>query len=352
MCTSETSPDFFFSTAGKPYYADDIDPGTAGELHAGTAYTTKIRVHNAGGAAPAMVRLYVCPPATSVTAGTALLLREKLTTNPVPACVGSNDGTRSGAQSSSFSDWTYAWDPGNYFTPSPGKSAVHMCLFAQVRSDGLLGKPGTNYPTSSDPNVDQNAQHNIDVVDIVYPLRRTDVDRFFAFGIANPLPQAIETEVVAAVIKGDSPELAAMRAGNRRLAKLIGAGDLAAPVAAGMALGKERLLATHKLPIQVGKGSRARDERSVRRFGSSGELDRDTFDALEDSAVKPKHSVSLLPGEVRQGLLSISLPPKAKPGAIFIVDIRHHLGRKGKSARQPTLMGGLLVVFRVVKERS
>ncbi|MEP6653705.1 MAG: hypothetical protein ABJA82_10120 [Myxococcales bacterium] len=346
MCTSTSAPDFFFSTSGKPYYATDIDPGTTGALHAGTNYATKIMVHNSGGAALATVSLHVCPPGTNVTAGTAILLREKDTANPVPACTGTNDGTRSGEQSSAFNDWSYSWDPGAIFTSSPGGSAVHMCLFAQVRFTAVGG--GTSYPNDSDPNTAQNAQHNIDVVDIVYPLKkRSDARQFFAFGIANPFPKKLDTEIITTLIGPESPDREMMMAASRRLAKLIGGDRLRVPEAAAMALGKERLLATHQFPLQTAsdKASLERATRAVRRFGHTGEVPRDTFEQLKDSAVRPKHQVELLPGEVRQGLIDISLPPKANPGDVFVVDVRHQTKSKGGRGK---LIGGLVVVFRVV----
>lgn len=349
MCTSVSAPDFFFSNAGKPYYATDIDPGTVGALHAGTSYTAKVTVHNSGVAAPATVRLYVCPPGTSVTAGTALLIGEANTAVPVPACSGANDGTRTGAGASSPADWTFSWDPADFFTVSAGSPAVHMCLFAQVRYDGsLLGTSPTSYPGNSNPSTAQNAQHNIDVVDIVYPLKkRAQAQQFFAFGIANPSKKDLVGEIAVQVIRPQSRELEAMLGGSRRLAKLLDQGALRVPEAAAVALGKERLVAAHQVDEATpDRKVRARAALGVRRFGTTGELDAATFAALKEGAVRGKRAVSLVPGEVRQGLLQVTLPPKAKPGELFVLDVRHQI-TKGRSAK---VIGGLVVVFRAVAE--
>ena len=355
MCTSTTAPDLFFDHSST-YFSIDIDPGTAGALEAGTSYTTSVRVRNDGISANAAVRLYVCPPGTNVTAGTAILLHEGNVTSAIPACTGAGPGV------SPFAQWTYTWDPGAVFTPSPGASAVHMCLFAQVKyPGGILGVPATNYPGNSNPTTPQNAQHNIDVIDVAVPFKRQEQDpdgegeQFFGFAIPNPLPGTLKGRIVVEAVT-DARKRAALVAGSPRLKELFGRAKLRAPARAGVVLGKERLFVPNTLAYERPNKRRAksdlrREALRVARFGHTGELTRDTFRQLADGEADQARAVTLSPNEVRQGMLHIVPPRNAKPGDLFVFDIRHEVANAGRDKKKPTVIGGLIVVVRAVKAR-
>jgi len=373
MCTNTSAPDYFFDTPGKPYASLDIDPGTTGPLHMGTLYNSKVTVHNSGmQAAPATVKLWVCPPGTNVIAGTAFLLGEANTSSDVPACTGTNDGTTSGAQSLANA-WSALWDPISIpnLTASPGNT-VHMCLFAQVRYDGsLLGTSPTAYPTNSDPNTPQNAQHNIDVIDAVYPFkRRLGGERFFGFGIVNATERELLGQIASYPVTLEDEKSYPWLFRNPRFAKLLQGARLRAPTSAGLVLGKERIIVPRKFEDEPppkrdprdGDHDKRHDHRHHRRchtLGNTGVIDRETFLALAEGKENKKRSVALIPGEVRQGMIHLVPPPNAKPGDVFVVDIRHEVAaasRTGKAkagkaktaaAKSPKTIGGLVVIVRV-----
>jgi len=356
MCTNAAAPDFFFDAPGKPYASLDIDPGTAGPLHMGTHYTTKVTVHNSGmQAAPATVKLWVCPPGTNVIAGTAFELNEANTSADVPACTGTNDGTRSGAQSLANS-WSVFWDPASIpsLTASPGNT-VHMCLFAQVRYDGsLLGTTATAYPTDSDPMTPQNAQHNIDVIDAVYPFKkRFGGERFFGFGIVNPTARELKGQITSYNVKLGDEERYAWLFRNPRFAQLLKGGKLGALTSAGMVLGKERIVVSRTFEEDDGKAPHhhERHRRPCRTLGNTGVLERETFLLLAEGKENKKRPVTLVPGEVRQGMIHLVPPGNAKPGDLFAVDIRHEILASGRT-KTPKLMGGLVVILRVTDGRG
>jgi hypothetical protein len=254
---------------------------------------------------------------------------------------------------SPFSQWTWNWDPGAIFTSSPGGSAVHMCLFAQVKyPGGILGVPATNYPTNSDPNTRQNAQHNIDVVDIVYPLRAPrNGERFFGFAIPNPKQTALRGRIVVEAIT-DARRQAMLAAAAPRLKKLFGRGKLQAPSQAGLVLGKERLFVRGELEDDGSTKRRrkidpCKEALRAARFGHTGELTRDTFSQLAEGKLGKEQAVTLAPEEVRQGMLHIVPPPQMKAGDMMVLDVRHEV--PGPDKKKPTVVGGLLVVVRAVK---
>jgi len=375
MCTNASAPDYFFDTPGKPYASLDIDPGTAGPLHMGTLYQTKVTVHNSGmQAAPATVKLWVCPPGTNVIAGTAFPLGEANTSSDVPACTGTNDGTTSGARSLANA-WSVLWNPASIpsLTASPGNT-VHMCLFAQVRYDGsLLGTTATAYPTNSDPNTPQNAQHNIDVIDAMYPFkRRFGGERFFGFGIVNATERELVGQIASYPVTLEDEKSYPWLFRNPRFGKLLQGGRLRAPTSAGLVLGKERIIVTrkfdHEVPPQRGEPDKGHDHAGHRHhchtLGNTGVLDHETFLLLAEGKENKKRSVGLIPGEVRQGMIHLVPPPNAKPGDIFVVDIRHEVAAGSRGARAkagktksattkpPKTIGGLVVIVRVTDGRS
>jgi len=366
MCTNTAAPDYFFDTPGKPYASLDIDPGTTGPLHMGTFYTTKVTVHNSGmQAAPATVKLWVCPPGTNVIAGTAFLLNEANTSSDVPACTGANDGTRSGAQALANA-WSVLWNPDSIpnLTASPGNT-VHMCLFAQVRYDGsLLGTTATSYPTNSDPNTPQNAQHNIDVIDAIYPFKgRFGGERFFGFGIVNATERELQGQVAAYPVMLEDEQRYPWLFRNPRFAKLLQGGRLRALNSAGLVLGKERIIVPRKFEDEPRtKHDERKPARRCHTLGNTGIIDRETFLLLAEGKENKKRAVSLIPGEVRQGMIHLVPPTNAKPGDVFVVDIRHEIAAAAKparakpskakaSAKPPKTIGGLVVIVRVTEAR-
>lgn len=373
MCTNASTPDFFFDTPGKPYASADIDPGTAGPLHMGTPYPTKVTVHNSGmQTAPATVRLWVCPPGTNVIAGTAFLLGEANTSFDVPACTGTNDGTKSGAQSLA-NGWKVLWDPASIpnLTASPGNT-VHMCLFAQVRYDGsVLGTTATAYPTNSDPNTPQNAQHNIDVIDAIYPFKgRFGGERFFGFGIVNATERELAGQVAAYPVVLEDEQRYPWLFNNPRFAKLLHGGRLRPLNSAGLVLGKERIIVPRKFEDEGPKKrddekrDDARRHRRCHTLANTGVIDREMFSLLAEGKENKKRSVSLIPGEVRQGMIHLVPPSNAKPGDVFVVDIRHEIpasakpAKSGKAsktkvaAKPPKTIGGLVVIVRVTEAQA
>jgi len=373
MCTNATAPDYFFDTPGKPYASADIDPGATGPLHMGTLYTTKVTVHNSGmQTAPATVRLWVCPPGTNVIAGTATLLGEVNTSADVPACAGTNDGTRSGAQPLA-NKWKATWDPASIpnLTASPGNT-VHMCLFAQVRYDGsVVGSTATAYPTDSDPNTPQNAQHNIDVIDAIYPFKgRFGGERFFGFGIVNATERELQGQVTAYPVTLEDEQAYPWLFRSPRYGKLLQGGRLRPLASAGLVLGKERIIVPRKFedepPRQKGhdhdKDDQHRHARRCHTLGNTGVLDRQTFLLLAEGKENKKRPVSLIPGEVRQGMIHLVPPSNAKPGDVFVVDIRHEIAPAAKVARAsktkravarpPKTIGGLVVIIRVTEAQA
>ena len=380
MCTNASAPDYFFDTPGKPYASLDIDPGTTGPLHMGTFYTTKVTVHNSGmQAAPATVKLWVCPPGTNVIAGTAYELAEANTSSDVPACTGTNDGTTSGAQSLANA-WSVLWTPSSIpnLTASPGNT-VHMCLFAQVRYDGsLLGTTATAYPTNSDPNTPQNAQHNIDVIDAIYPFKgRFGGERFFGFGIVNATERELTGQIAAYPVTLEDEKSYPWLFRNPRFAKLLQGGRLRELTSAGLVLGKERIIVPRRFeedqPRKPGAGkdapapSQGEPDRRFRRchmLGNTGVVDRETFLLLAEGKENRKRPVGLVPGEVRQGMIHLVPPTNAKPGDLFVVDIRHEVTAGSKAARAkagkakaaatkpPKTIGGLVVIVRVTDRQE
>jgi|GEM_PF-2453983 len=377
MCTNASAPDFFFDTPGKPYAALDIDPGTTGALHMGTLYSSKVTVHNSGMQPwPATVKLWVCPPGTNVIAGTAFPLGEANTSGNVPACTGANDGTTSGAGSLANA-WSVLWDPASVpnLTASPGNT-VHMCLFAQVRYDGgLLGTTATSYPTNSDPNTPQNAQHNIDVIDAIYPFkRRFGGERFFGFGIVNATERELAGQVASYPVTLEDEKSYPWLFRNRRFAKLLQRGKLRPLASAGLVLGKERIIVSRKFEDEPPRPEPRREERDKEHhhgwrrrchaLGNTGLIDRETFLLLAEGKENKKRSVALIPGEVRQGMIHLVPPPNARPGDLFVTDIRHEVaavsrGGKAKTGRgktaptkPPKTIGGLVVIVRVTDGRT
>lgn len=380
MCTNASAPDYFFDIPGKPYASQDIDPGATGPLHMGTLYTTKVTVHNSGmQAAPATVKLWVCPPGTNVIAGTAFLLGEANTSSDVPACAGTNDGTTSGARSLANA-WNVLWDPASIpnLTASAGNT-VHMCLFAQVRYDGsLLGTTATAYPTNSDPNTPQNAQHNIDVIDAIYPFKkRFGGERFFGFGIVNATERELAGQIAAYPVTLEDEKNYPWLFRNPRFAKLLQGGRLREPTSASLVLGKERIIVPRKFeegqPQKRAGGNddatRVQGERDGRyrrchMLGNTGVIDRETFLLLAEGKENKKRSVGLVPGEVRQGMIHVVPPSNAKPGDLFVVDIRHEVaaGSKGAKAKAgkakaaatkpPKTIGGLVVIVCVTDQQA
>lgn len=379
MCTNASAPDFFFDTPGKPYASMDIDPGTTGALHMGQLYPTKVTVHNSGmKPAPATVKLWVCPPGTNVIAGTAYFLAETNTTAPVPKCTGTNDGTTSGAQSLANA-WSVLWDPASIpnLTASPGNT-VHMCLFAQVRYDGsLLGTTQTSYPTNSDPNTPQNAQHNIDVIDAVYPFkRRFGGERFFGFGIVNATEREFLGQIASYPVTLEDEKSYPWLFRNPRFARLLEGGRLRAPASAGLVLGRERIIVPRKFEEETppprrdprdaeqDKGQDYRRHRRCHTLGNTGVLDRETFSLLAEGKENKKRTVALIPGEVRQGMIHLVPPPNARPGDLFVVDIRHEVaaasrGAKAKTGKTkpaatktPKTIGGLVVILRITDGKT
>jgi len=377
MCTNASAPDYFFDTPGKPYGSLDINPGTLLPLHMGTLYPTKVTVHNSGmQPAPATVKLWVCPPGTNVIAGTAFPLGEANTASDVPACTGTNNGTTSGAGSLANA-WTVVWDPASVpnLTASPGNT-VHMCLFAQVRYDGsLLGSTATAYPTNSDPNTPQNAQHNIDVIDAVYPFkRRFGGERFFGFGIVNATERELLGQIASYPVTLEDEKSYPWLFRNPRFARLLEGGKLRAPTSAGLVLGRERIIVPRKFDDEAppkrdprgGEQDKGQDYRRHRRchtLGNTGVLDRETFSLLAEGKENKKRAVALVPGEVRQGMIHLVPPPNARPGDLFVVDIRHEVatasrgaktktGKTKAATKPPKTIGGLVVILRVTDGKT
>jgi hypothetical protein len=351
MCTN-SCPDLHFDHSNL-YFNPDIDPGTTGTLQAGGTYTTTVTVRNSGQTAtPATISLYVCPPGTNVTfAGAAVLAANIVTVGDVPACSGAVDGTDNGAgvlaPISGSGYFSVSWSPGAYFSSNPGNT-VHVCLFAQVRFDGFSGCPAVGYPASTDPSLRGNAQHNIDIADVNFMLLRRRNHRFhFGFGVVNPLREPLEGELVVQAIDPESRALAGMKK-VRSIARLLQHGRLRAPRAAQLAFGRERIVAPHVTAEDLRRRLECRQSHALFQLGHTGELEPEVFERLSASAGKPKHAVSLVPGETQQALLELQAPEDARPGDIFAVDIRHETDRHG--ARQ--VVGGLIVLCSVTEAKQ
>jgi hypothetical protein len=350
VCTKNDCPDFFFDHTDTTnlYYSPDIDPGTTGQLHAGTNYTAKVRVHNSGAAGTATVTLYVSPPGTNVIPGGAVALGgEADTSNPVPACTGTVGSGDVGAGVSDPNWWSFSWDPGSYFVPHVG-NLVHTCLFAQVRLKASLGCAAVPYPASNDPTQRGNAQHNIDIVGVELRILRKDRKMHFGFGVVNPLDETVQGLIVARPVHKAQPEFQSLLR-MQSLAHLQQHGQLRAPAAAGLVLGKERIVTPRVSQAELRR--RSDREGYVHKpyfLGHTGEVDQATFKNLAIGPAERQQRLQLLPGEIHQAFVEVEAPAEAKPGDFFITDIRHEVERGGVSH----VLGGLVVVFQIVEEQK
>jgi hypothetical protein len=115
--------------------------------------------------------------------------------------------------------------------------------------------------------------------------------------------------------------------------------DLLDTVHHGLTLGKERLIVSPVVPAQPRKRTH------MFRLGHTGKVQRRAFDRLSETKLSHEQQVDLLPGEVRQGFLQLSVPEHAKRGQLFAIDIRHEVKRPGHHGLQP--IGGLIVMLKI-----
>lgn len=339
MCTNNNCPDFFFDHSAPPllYASPDIIASGAGDTitAGGVPPTTNVRVHNSGQAGKATVALYLSSPGTGVLLNAAHRLGEVTTLADVPKCEGKLDGTISGAKESPFDAVSIDWNPLTYFDAAPGKT-VHVCLFAQVRFDSpFIGcSATTSYPATPNPNLAANAQHNIDIVGVKAKMLRRNGGMAFGFAAINPFSKPINSRLVARIVTLQDPQYAVL-VSRGLLAKLIKEDfTLQESADIGIALGKERIV----VPVRADVSKALR---SVPRLGHTGEVDGKTFEQLRTTELAKGQQVDLMPHEMHQAFVRISVPETSTQRQMFAVDIRHE-DLDGK------VVGGLVVILRIL----
>lgn len=291
-----------------------------------TQITVTVRNHDPGAAAPGtQVQLYWADPSLNFPVISSHLIGVGTVDVPIQTTA---PLVQDGATSIVF-----PWTPTAAIAANNGG---HVCLLAEISFPNPLA-PCPPIPFPADPVTSpQGAIHNIQLVAMPPGGRRI----WFGFGLSNTGGLLQPTRIVATPLDPgrDRARLMALLRDRRVDAFVRHANGFAAPQAAGVLLGRERIV----IPAQA---LQLKSERGCHtpcpvapRLGHTGLLRPELIPILADSKPAAHQNLELAPAETRQAILE--LESNGKPGEVHVVEIRQELVSDGS----PRVLGGLTVV--------
>jgi hypothetical protein len=304
-------------------------------LVAGRLNRIEVTVHNRG-AVPgyACVELFWALPGTTLTQSTA---QDVLGPDPNPTQQFQVLATASRTV-------TFRWNPDPGLVP-PSQSFVTIPLFARI-SVPPQSDPNNNidcggcYPTDFDPFNDWNAQHMFHLLPAgVTAMAHSIVGQaaghgkpvHHTFGIVNPTPSRSEARISARSLAPTEKPFGEVLSKDPAIRHLLAKGGRWRETVAQIVLGKERVV--HDVLLL---------NRSRAALGHFGVIRGETYERLHDGRPGAHQDVELVPGEVRQGIVSAD-SSRAEPGDFFVVEVRHELQSKQNDGSKQ--IGGLLLLM-------
>jgi hypothetical protein len=294
----------------------NIHHDAAGAVTAGVPVDIDITLHNPGGDvnAPVHVRLYWCGPNAGAPAQAQTPICDQL--NPpvplegVPITVHLDNAAHPNGDTSA----TVSWTPSASILGTA--ASAHGCLFAQLQLDEIFPDyPLVSNPADWDPTHTLNAQHNLELVQVSKGTKSLK----FAFGVGQPTDKIVPAKLRVEALSADDLQFVQVLRANAVTAKAIKRGRLVAPGGVSLTLGLERVIA-RELPLAASANKRSKG--NVRlvpaiRLGHTGTLSDAIAKALAASRAASIHKLELLPGELRQAIVEITIPRSAKKGDIL-----------------------------------
>lgn len=333
------------------YANDDINihHDATGAITAGAPVDIDITLHNPGGDidAPVHVRLYWCGPNAGAPSQAQTPIFDQLnppvTIEGVPMTVFPDNATHPNGDTHR----TVSWTPSTSILGTA--ASAHGCLFAQVQLDEIFPDyPLVSNPSDWDPTHALNAQHNLELVQAAVGTKSVK----FAIGVGQPTlkvaPARLRIEALAAedVIFGK-----VLRA-NPITAKALKRGKLGVPAGVSLTMGVERVIA-RGLPPQAPpkKGKTQPLLQPAIRLGHLGTISEVIAKDLAAGRAAQNHKLDLNPGELRQAIVEVAIPPRTPKGAILGAVVTNETipaaGRTGKKPL-PRLIGAVAIAVQIV----